>query len=226
MEEFKNTEELIKDLQFIKEAVKKNNSILKRIPIYEGLKNTALITGILIILISAAVILLEYYYGSYSAIPGTVKLVLYIIIGLCTAGVATKKITDIMKVVRKSERDINIMKLFNELHIRRYWAVIYPFVISIAVFIIYFSVSGLTRLIIPFMAVMASLVLFNIQPILNVREIAVSFHWLLFSGLLSLFAAGKWNPLIILILTFGIGMILIYISIRVSCSKEKSGKID
>ncbi|NLG89166.1 MAG: hypothetical protein GX494_08150 [Clostridiaceae bacterium] len=225
MDEFKNTEELIKDLQFIKEAVKKNNSVLKRVPISEGLKQTALITGILIILISAAIILLECYYGSYSAIPGTVKLILYIVIAISAAAAAIKKITDILKVVRKSEQDISIMKLFNELYIRRFWTVVYPFFITITAFIIYFSVSGLARLIIPFTAVMASLVLFNIQPILNVRETAVSCHWLLFSGILSLFAAEKWNPLVILILTFGIGMILIYVSVKASYPKEKSGKL-
>jgi hypothetical protein len=224
MSEFKNTEELIKDLQLIKEAVRKNNSILKRVPISEGLKHATLITGILIILISSAIILLECYYGSYSAIPGTVKLIIYVIIFLCSAAVAVKKITDIIKVVRRCEQDISIMKLFNELYIRRYWAVVYPSVISIAAFVIYFSITDLTHLIIPFLAVMASLVLFGIQSILNVREIAVSFHWLLFSGLLSLFVAGKWNPLIILILTFGVGMILIYITIKVSSSKEKSGR--
>ena len=37
-------EELLKDLQLIKEAVKKNNSILKSVSLSEGLKSTGLMT--------------------------------------------------------------------------------------------------------------------------------------------------------------------------------------
>lgn len=83
-------EELLKDLQLIKEAVKKNNSILKSVSLSEGLKSTGLMTGIFIIFISLVLLWLEHNYGSYALIPAAVKTGFYMFVGFCSVGLMIK----------------------------------------------------------------------------------------------------------------------------------------
>ena len=73
MSDFKNKDELLKDLQLIKEAVKKNSSIFKYIPIAQSVKNVALFTGIAIIACSLLLLWINDYYGSYNEIPTVIK---------------------------------------------------------------------------------------------------------------------------------------------------------
>ncbi len=225
MSNIRNTEEFIKDLQLIKEAAQKNNSILRKVSLTEGLKYTILLTGVLIIVVCSGILFLENYYGSYDAIPSTLKQVIYVFIGLCTAGLVFKKIRDIMKFLRRYEQEINVIRLFNELYNRKFWPAIYPFITSIIIFTVYFSISGIAHLIVPVMVILISLLFFNIQHVVNMKETVAPSQWILLSGLLSLFFAGKWNTLVILMVTLGIGLIFIFISVQIASSKEKRKQV-
>ncbi len=224
MNKTEGREELLKDLQQIKEAVKKNNSILKSVSLSEGLKSTGLMTGLFIILISTVLLWLEHYYGSYTLIPAAVKIGIYMIIGLCTVGLLINKVVSIIKVLRRYRQDMNVMVLFKELYTRKFWMLMAPHVTAIVVFIIYLSVSELAFLIVPVLAVLVALLFINLQSIMNIKETLLSGAWMLVSGLFSLFIAQLVNSLILLSLTFGVGMIVLYISVQISTSGEKRRK--
>ena len=213
-------EELLKDLQLIKEAVKKNNSILKSVSLSEGLKSTGLMTGIFIIFISLVLLWLEHNYGSYALIPAAVKTGFYMFVGFCSVGLMINKVVSIVKVLRRYKQDMNVMALFEELYTHKFWMLMAPHVVAMVVFIIYLSVSDLAFLIVPVLAILVALIFINLQSIINIRETLLSGVWMLVSGLLSLFIAYRVNSLILLSLTFGGGMLVLYISVQISTSRE------
>ena len=217
-------EELLKDLQLIKEAVKKNNSILKSVSLSEGLKSTGLMTGIFIIFISLVLLWLEHNYGSYALIPAAVKTGFYMFVGFCSVGLMINKVVSIVKVLRRYKQDMNVMALFEELYTHKFWMLMAPHVVAMVVFIIYLSVSDLAFLIVPVLAILVALIFINLQSIINIRETSLSGVWMLVSGLLSLFIAYRVNSLILLSLTFGGGMLVLYISVQISTSREKRRK--
>jgi hypothetical protein len=217
-------EELLKDLQLIKEAVKKNNSILKSVSLSEGLKSTGLMTGIFIIFISLVLLWLEHNYGSYALIPAAVKTGFYMFVGFCSVGLMINKVVSIVKVLRRYKQDMNVMALFEELYTHKFWMLMAPHVVAMVVFIIYLSVSDLAFLIVPVLAILVALIFINLQSIINIRETLLSGVWMLVSGLLSLFIAYRVNSLILLSLTFGGGMLVLYISVQISTSREKRRK--
>lgn len=221
MSEMNNRDEIIKDLQLIKEAAKKNNSFLKKVSLSEGIKLTALLTGLFIFLLGFLVLWLEHRYGGYDQIPDTLKLVFYISLGLISAGLVINKVKGILKALKKYSQDINLVKLVQELYARKVLMTLGPYMLSIIVFIIYFSVSDLTHLIVPFMAILTSLIFLTMHSFINIRGMMGSFLWLLFSGLVSLFFAGSIHSVILLFLTFGVGMIILYGAIQISSKKEK-----
>ncbi len=181
-------------------------------------------TGLFIILISTVLLWLEHYYGSNTLIPAAVKIGIYMIIGLCTVGLMINKVVSIIKVLRRYRQDMNVMVLFKELYTRKFWMLMAPHVMAIVVFIIYLSVSKLAFLIVPVLAVLVALLFINLQSIMNIKEPLLSGAWMLVSGLFSLFIAQRVNSLILLSLTFGVGMIVLYISVQISTSGEKRRK--
>ena len=223
MGDLNNKDEMLRDLQFIKEAVKKNNNLLKYISISEGIKNVALFSGIIITVISLIFLWMIGSYGSYQDLPTTVKLSIYFILGLSFIGLVLIKIKVFLKIVRRHRKDMTFVMLMKEVYTRTLLTIMIPFLITIVIFCIYLPISGLTYLIVPILAILISLLMVSFMIVLNCQDFFLSFQWLLISGLFSLFIANIIHPLVILIFTFGIAMFVLYISAQISISKGKSG---
>lgn len=222
MNDINNKDQMLKDLQFIKEAVKKNNNIFKYISLSEGIKTIALFAGIIIISLSLIFLLLIRYYGGYQEIPYIVKTITYIILGASLVWLMWYKIKIFLEMAKRYRKDITLIKLLREVYTRSMLMVLIPFIITICVVIIYLSLFNLVYLITPVLAILIALLTAAIVVILNLKDFLLFFGWLLISGLFSLFIADKVHPLIILIITFGIAMIILYLSTLITISREKS----
>lgn len=222
MNDINNKDQMLKDLQFIKEAVKKNNNIFKYISLSEGIKTIALFAGIIIISLSLIFLLLIRYYGGYQEIPYIVKSITYIILGASLVWLMWYKIKIFLEMAKRYRKDITLIKLLREVYTRSMLMVLIPFIITICVVIIYLSLFNLVYLITPVLAILIALLTAAIIVILNLKNFLLFFGWLLISGLFSLFIADKVHPLIILIITFGIAMIILYLSTLITISREKS----
>lgn len=222
MNDINNKDQMLKDLQFIKEAVKKNNNIFKYISLSEGIKTIALFAGIIIISLSLIFLLLIRYYGGYQEIPYIVKSITYIILGASLVWLGWYKIKILLRIARKYRKDITFIKLLREVYTKSMLMIIIPFAITIGVVSIYLSIYNLYHLITPVLAILIALLMAAIIVVLNLKDFMVAFGWLLISGLFSLFIADKVHPLIILIITFGIAMIILYLSTLITILREKS----
>lgn len=222
MNDSNNKEQMLKDLQFIKEAVKKNNNIFKYISLSEGIKTIALFTGIIIISLSLIFLLLIRYYEGYQEIPFIVKTITYFILGVSLVWLGWYKIKIFLELAKRYRKDITLINLLREVYTRSMLMVLIPFTITICVVIIYLSLFNLVYLITPVLAILVALLMAVIIVILNLKDFLPFFGWLLISGLFSLFIADKVHPLIILIITFGISMIILYLTALISTLREKS----
>jgi hypothetical protein len=223
MSEIKNKDEMLRELQFIKEAVKKNSSILKYISLTEGTKTIALATGAAIVVICLTFLLVIEYYGSYQASPPVFKIIIYTVIALSIAGIGWLKSKLFLKLARRHKKDMNLIMLLREVYTRTLLMIMIPILMTIAVLCIYFAIHGLSYLIAPIITILLALLMISIIAVLNIKDFLLCFEWLLISGFISLFIADRVSPLIIVIFTFGIGMFVLYISASIAVSKEKRG---
>lgn len=221
MSDIKNRDEMLKDLQLIKEAARKNNNILKYISVSEGTKTVALFTGILINGLSLVLLWMIGSYGSYQSLPYVFKLLVYGILVLGVIGLVALKANVFLKLVRRYKKDMSFVMLMREIYTKTLLMIIIPFFLTMGVFCVYFAISGLSYLIVPVLAILVSLLMAGFIAVLNLKDYLVFFEWLLLSGLFSLFIAKNTHPLICLILTFGIGMFILYFSTLISLSREK-----
>ncbi len=223
MSDINNKEEMLKDLQFIKEAVRKNSNILKYISVSEGIKNVALLTGLFIIVLSVVLLWIIGDYGSYQELPDTVKSLVYTILILFVVIIAWFKIKSFLKIARKYREDMTILMLLKEVYTKTLLMIMIPFLISIIVFCVYLPINNLSHLIVSILAILISLLMTSFIITLNLKDFMLFSEWLLLSGLLSLFISDSIHPLIILIFTFGFAMLILYLSALVAISREKSG---
>ena len=221
MSEIKNRDQLLKDLQMIKEAASKNNNILKYIAVSEGIKNAALLSASIIIGISAILLWKINIYGSYNALPSSIKIGLYVVLVVSVIGIGWFKSNFFLKTARKHKKDINFINMIKEIYTKTLLIIVIPFFMAIAAFCVYFSISELSHLIVPVLAILVSLFMASVLAFLNLKDFLIYFEWLFISGLFTLFIADKMHPLYSLIVTFGIGMFMLYLSARMSILKEK-----
>jgi hypothetical protein len=225
MSEIKNKDEMLQDLQFIKEAIKKNYSILKYISLNEGIKTVALLTGMIVVAICLVLLWVSNSYGSFIALPRSYKIAAYIVIALSTVGLGCLKSRLFLKIARRHKSDIKLTALARELYTRTLLMIMIPMMMTIAVFSVYFSISGLSHLIAPVIIILLALLMIAMVSVLNLKDFLLSQEWMLLSGFISLFIADKVSPLIIIIFTFGIGMFVLYFSAALAVGREKRGKI-
>lgn len=224
MSDKKTRNEILEDIRFIKEALK-NNSILRYIPIYEGIKNVALFSGIFIVVFCLAIIWIADYYGSYRNAPDFIKFAAFVVLGLTLIGLAYLKINTFLRLIRRYKEDISLKMIIKAFHTRTMMMVMTPFLMSFVIFWIYLSISGLSYLIVPVLAILMALYTVSIMVLLNFEGFLLFFVWLLLSGFLTLFIADGISSPVNTIITFGIGMFVQYFSSLKSISRKKRDKI-
>jgi len=221
MEQLNNKDELLKDLQLIKEAARKNNNIFKFITISEGIKNVALFSGIFIVTFSLVFLWLIDNYGSFQGMPDMVKLSVFVVPLLSVGGIIWFKIKVFLKLAKKYKNDMNLIMLIKEIYTGSFVIIMIQFMLAIGVFCVYLPVAGMSHLIVPVLSIIISLLMISVMTILNLKDFLFTIEWLLISGSISLFIANKISAPILMILTFGAGMLILYLSAQISISREK-----
>lgn len=214
-------EEMLKDLQIIKAAVSKDNNMLKYINLLDAIRGVALYSGILIFVFCVSLLKLMDHYGSYHSLPADIKFVFYIVLGVCVLVIGIVKLRTLLKFARKYHKDISLAKLIREIYTQSFLMITTSFVMALLVLLIYFATADLAYLIVPMIAIIVALLMTAFVAVLNLNEMLIYVEWLLVSGLFSLFIADRINSLVILMLTFGVGMIILYLIALSSSLTEK-----
>lgn len=217
----KEIDEIVSDLLYIKNAISKNSNIFKFISLNEILRRVYLIGAIIIIGFSGIFYYFIERHGGYSEIPANNKLLLYALIFAATVMVAFLKITSIMQAAKKINRNITLLKLFEEIYTTQFVLVVLPYLLVSILLPVFLKQNGLNHMLVPFLAIFIGLMCTSLVTVFYLRELIFLGGWLIVMGLLSLLGVIVLHPLLLTMLIFGLGFILLYIASYFASASEK-----
>ncbi len=205
---------LVDDLESIKAAIDKSNSIWKYVDLTRRISLVLLFTGVAIMLFSAVMYALIQYYGEYESIPGHIRGAFYLSVAVVAVSVALGKIKGVMDETRTIYGNITVMRLLKEIYTPQTLCILIPYLTVITVVAMFLIQNGLTAYTVPALSILFGLFLLAFVNVFFMKELLVTGDWLLGTGLLTLFMAGTLHPLFALILTFGLGLPTMYVAYR------------
>ncbi len=201
-------QQVLEDIKSIKKAVEKSNNIMKLIPFGKVMSFVLLLGGILILAIASAFYCMIDYFGQYSDIPFEFKALLYLLCFVSMVCVGSVKTFRMLKSVRNTGYSITSIELIKEVYSKQFKAISFPFFLVLTVVIVFLATHGLSIYIVPFLAIWYALAYKSIITLFGVEDVFILSEWLLLTGLISLFFIEKIHSLIILNITFGLGMLV------------------
>jgi hypothetical protein len=207
----KEIDQLINDFRYLKNAVMKTNRVFKFIS-SKTLRPIYLSTGLLIITFAAFIHLLILYYGSYGNIPGAMKTIYYSGLTILLIWLYYTKLKLVIRGIRELGSEITIGQMFREIYTWSTMVLMVPFVLTIGLAVISLVSHGLSGYLIPCLAILYGLMINSITGFVYLREFVVGGVWFLISGFVILFTLGPSQPLLGLIITFGLGFLIMYIA--------------
>lgn len=213
--------QLMEDLAYIKEAVAKSNTITKYLAVSRVLRTVALAAAALVIGFSGIFYLLIRHHGSYGDVPAPAKGFLYLFMVLLAGLVGFMKLRNFMRCAREFDPSISLRRFVKEVYTPQFLSIVAPFFVTMVVVLWHLSRSGLSPYIAPFLAILSGLLCFALLGVLHVKEMMAFGGWTLGAGLLSLWWAPVWHPLLSPVLTFGLGFVVMFVaSYLFSAGKE------
>ncbi len=199
---------VIADLKMIKEAVNKSDNFFRFIDTRRAMRGVMLIAGLMIAFFAALFYYFINLHGSFMAIPQNIRIILFVLVGICWLSLGFIKAGGFIKSGRAIGGDMNLKQLFNEIYTSRMLNLMLPYLLVIIIITLFLSTRGQIIYITPSFSILFGLLFIAISPIIYFREIYLLSAWLIATGLLALFAADLIHPMIILGFTFGAGFIL------------------
>ena len=205
----KEIAQLLDDFRYIKNTVMKNNRVFKFVS-SSTLRPVYLFTGLVIIIFATVIQLLMQHFGSYTNIPGMIKTVYYIGLAVCTIWLSYTKLKLLLKRMRELGSDITIPEFFKEIYTWNTLVLMTPYMIVMGLVAVFLVSRGLSGYLVPFLAILYGLMINSATSLLFLREFMIGAVWFLLTGLTVLFTLGPSQPLLGLVITFGLGFIVMY----------------
>ncbi len=215
-----NINQLMKDLEFIKAAVKRNQPVFQQWAASMPTKLLMAYYGAGTIIVS---LLFQYclgQYGSFSAIPGTVKFLLFAFLAVIAISATFLKWVVMSRSARQVNRGLGLWPLLWKYYLNRGIHIYAPLTTLTIGLVIYFAVHGPARLIIGVAGVYSGLLMNFFAISVTLFEYHVFGYWMLAVALLSFLlpgvAGGIW------IAAYGVGFFAFLVATAVRASREET----
>lgn len=204
-------ERLLEDIALIKATINRSKPVLYKILNLGVFRWFLLTVGFSIIGFSLLIFFLTQYYGSYAAIPGTLKYIIYAAIAV--AGVIQQiwKGRAYSASVKQFDRNLTLGWLLKEFYSNKISLIYVSHVILMIFLSIYFIVRHIPYFIIPTISLITALISISYGVILQIRYTLLVGYWLFITGIITLIFSFIPAP-IALSLTFGCGMLILSFS--------------
>jgi hypothetical protein len=200
--------EVIADLKLIKEAVTKSDNIFRFIDTRQAMRGVMLIAGLMVVIFATLFYYFINSYGSFLAIPQNIRVILFVLVGICWISLGFIKAGGFIKSGRAISADMNLNRLFDEIYTSRMLSLMLPYIFVIILIIVFLCTRGQFIYIVPVLAILFGLLFIAMSPIIYFKELYLLSVWLITTGLLAFFTADVYNPMAVLGFTFGVGFIL------------------
>jgi len=201
-------DKLAEDISFVKKAIEKNSSILRQIDFRTSLRLVVLVTAIATFFFCGTFHLLIRHFGSFAAIPGAIKSVVFCAIALVAVIIGILKNTGVLKSARTFDPGISLMRLMKEYYSFRMYHHFVPMAFVLAFSCVYAVSAGAARLLVPILSIGAGLIYNSYDTLLNIDEFLLTSYWLVITGCIVL-VYNSISPLLSLSLTIGCGLLLL-----------------
>ena len=205
---------LVEDLQLVKSAVARSNSIFRFINISQAMALVGLWGGIGIAVLAGFSYFLTAYYGEFAAAPLVLQVAFYIFLALFLAAVGILKIKMILKHARKTDQEITVHRLIDDVYTPQTISLVLPFALAGGGILAFLISGGLGIYIVPAFSILLGLIYISLVNVFYFKEMYVTGNWLLFSGLITLFYAERIPLSLAVIITFACSFILLYAANR------------
>lgn len=214
-------DEIVSDLMYIKNAISKNNNIFKFINLNQILRKVYLIGAILIVGFSSVFYYFIQSYGDYGSIPVKHRMALYAVMLAAVALVGYLKAIWIMKAAKEINRNISVFKLLREVYTAQVFLIMLPFIAALVFVPIFLQQNELMHLLVPFLSIFVGLICNSLVSVFYLKELTVLGGWLVVAGGFSLIGVISLHPLLVTIVTFGLGFLMLYLFSFLTTDSEK-----
>ncbi|MCR4402185.1 MAG: hypothetical protein NUW12_05285 [Firmicutes bacterium] len=211
MQEGLEAERVIEDLKFIKTAIAKSGGIMRWLPISQVMRVVYLITGLAMTALCGGLYLLYRFYGSYAESPAWARAALIVLSAAAFAAGGGVKISGLMAAARRIRSEYTLLRLLKEVYSERMVLILVPHVVAGAGVVVFLTIRGLVSYVVPTIAILFGLVMNALINVFDFRELVVSGDWLIATGLVVLFLGNRLDPLLGLVLTFGLGFVAAFV---------------
>lgn len=195
-ENSENVEQLVRDLEYVKAAVKRNYPILREMMSPRSLRGYVMYVGTVVIVISLLFQFVIRAYGSLSTAPQVVRTLLLVFIAFIALSVTFMKWTTLNRSARRIDRRLSPWSVVREYYMAQVIHVDLPLLLAGGCVIVYLALSGHGFYITGALAVTFGLVMNVLGAYTRLREYLFFGYWVLLTGALSMLvpavSAGVW----------------------------------
>ena len=219
MESRENIAQLAKDIEYIKAAVKRNNSVLQEWANTAPTRLLMLYYGTGTIFVSLLFQYCIYQYHSFVLIPSPVKVLLFAFLAVVTISATILKYATMSRSARKMDRKLGMWPLAWKYFYHRVIHLALPITVITAGTIVYFAKFGPDRLIIGVAALYTGFFMNLFASSVDLLEYYVCGYWLLVTAVLSMLIpiipGGIWISI-----CFGAGFYLFFVVTAVRARRD------
>ena len=201
-------DQLAEDITFVKKAIEKNSSILKRIDFRSSLRLMALLTALAIFFFCGLFYALDKHFGGFAEIPLSIKAIVFCAIALVTVTLAFLKNSGVLKSARTVDPGISLMRLIREYYSIKLYHHFIPMGIVFLFSCAYVVYTGNSRFVIPILSIGAGLIWNTFDTLLKLDEFLWTSYWYIVTGCIVL-VFNTISPLLSLCLTLGCGLLIL-----------------
>lgn len=212
----------LEELSLIKASIRSTQSLMRRMPLADGMKNVLLLMGLLLLTFCGLKYLLEIRYGSADAIPEYFNTLLMALLIVCALGIGVLKIHNLFSLAKADNAQINMGEFLQEIYTRPFVTICMPSLFLFIALPVYFSWIGLPELIVPVLGMLIGLLFFGMVALFDLRAFIPGSIWMLATSY-GLLYVQQHNLYIDIILIFSLPLLIMYGSIALSSRKKAGG---
>lgn len=202
-------EEMLRDLEIIRQAVSRSQNVLRRIPMVSGMRPVMLLTGLILLIYCGGRVLLDTQYGAQA--PGYLTVGLNALLAVGCVAAIYLKLSGMLRLARQDDASMDMSGLVRALY-NRSFSLLAATAGFLAVGLpVWLSWIGQGRLILPVLGMVMGIMMMGIIAIFDMREMIVGAVWLIGCGYVLLWFMGSLNLWLALMLEFSVPMLLMWV---------------
>ncbi len=200
-------DKLLEDISSIKTVINKNKPLLQQVLNPMHFRIFTLLAAISIIGFAMLIFLLMQYYGNFSAIPATIRYVIFIAMAADFIFMQILKRRTFLKSGKRIDPTFTIRRLLKEFFTDRITHVYVPIMVLIIFISIYFISKDAPHYIVPTGAIGIGLLYNFIGSLTDIRPYLMVGYWFLISGA-GILLLSSLPVAISIVITFGCGLLI------------------